>query len=75
VRGEGVGSRIVQHLEREAAASGKRRVVLQVVASNPEARAFYRALGYEDAGPANGRLRSAVAFPSVLMHKDIEPRR
>jgi ribosomal protein S18 acetylase RimI-like enzyme len=73
-RGRGAGSRIMQHLEREAAASGKRRVVLQVVASNTGARAFYRALGYEEAGPAHGRLRSAVAFPSVLMHKNIEPR-
>jgi ribosomal protein S18 acetylase RimI-like enzyme len=71
-RGEGAGSRIMQHLEREAAASGKRRAILQVVASNAGARAFYRALGYEDAGPAHGRLRNAVAFPSVLMYKNIE---
>jgi ribosomal protein S18 acetylase RimI-like enzyme len=75
VRGHGAGSRIMQHLEREAAASGKRRIVLQVVASNVGARAFYRALGYEETGPAHGRLRNAVAFPSVLMHKDIEPGR
>jgi ribosomal protein S18 acetylase RimI-like enzyme len=75
VRGHGAGSRIMQHLEREAAAAGKRRIVLQVVASNAGARAFYHALGYEETGPAHGRLRSAVAFPSVLMHKNIEPRR
>ena len=71
VRGQGAGLRIMRHLEREAAALGKRRVVLQVVASNTGARAFYRALGYTEGGPGHGRLRNAVAFPSVLMHKDI----
>jgi ribosomal protein S18 acetylase RimI-like enzyme len=74
-RGRGAGSRIMQHLEQEAAAAGKRRVVLQVVASNAGARAFYRALGYEEDGAAHGRLRSAIAFPSVLMHKEIDPHR
>jgi ribosomal protein S18 acetylase RimI-like enzyme len=75
MRGHGAGTRIMRHLEREAAAAGKRRIVLQVVASNAGARAFYLALGYEETGPAHGRLRSTVAFPSVLMHKDIEHRR
>jgi ribosomal protein S18 acetylase RimI-like enzyme len=74
-RGQGAGSRIMQYLEREAAASGKRRIVLQVVASNAGARAFYRALGYEERGPAHGHIRNAIAFPSVLMYKDIQPGR
>ncbi|OLT21698.1 hypothetical protein BJF78_34130 [Pseudonocardia sp. CNS-139] len=71
VRGQGAGLRIVRHLEGLAAAAGKRRTVLQVVASNTGARAFYRALGYEETGPAHGRLRNTVAFPSVLMSRPL----
>ncbi|GAA1874687.1 GNAT family N-acetyltransferase [Asanoa iriomotensis] len=71
MRGHGAGAQIMNHLERTAAASGKRRVTLQVIASNAGARAFYRRLGYTDDGPTHGPLRSTIGFPSVLMHKDL----
>ena len=71
MRGHGCGAQSLEHRGREAVAAGKRRAVLQVIASNTGARAFYRALGYTDDGPTHGRLRSVLAFPSVLMHKDV----
>jgi ribosomal protein S18 acetylase RimI-like enzyme len=70
-RGEGLGALLMEHLEREAARAGKRRVVLQVIAANGAARRFYRSRGFVEDGPAHGRRRSALAYPSVLMHKDL----
>jgi ribosomal protein S18 acetylase RimI-like enzyme len=72
-RGEGAGTVLMEHLENQAALSGKDRATLQVLTSNSTARAFYRARGYAEVGPAHGRLRTALAFPSMLMHKDIGP--
>ncbi|MEV0719413.1 GNAT family N-acetyltransferase [Asanoa sp. NPDC050611] len=72
-RGQGAGAEMMAHLEHTATAAGKRRAVLQVVSSNAGARAFYANLGYTEGGPTHGRLRSAVGFRSVLMHKDLAP--
>jgi maltose O-acetyltransferase len=45
-RRRGIGTALMQHLERELARRGCPKVNLQVLASNPEPVAFYRKLGY-----------------------------
>jgi ribosomal protein S18 acetylase RimI-like enzyme len=70
-RGEGLGGVILRHLEEEAIGLGKRRAVLQVITSNAGARAFYRSAGYSEAGLRRGWLRDRLAYPSVLMRKEL----
>jgi ribosomal protein S18 acetylase RimI-like enzyme len=72
-RGEGLGAAILRHLEEDALGLGKRRAALQVISSNTTARAFYRAAGYAENGHPHGRLRNRLAYPSVLMGKDLGP--
>jgi ribosomal protein S18 acetylase RimI-like enzyme len=45
-RGRGFGRLLVEHVERALLERGCPKVNLQVRASNPEAVAFYRRLGY-----------------------------
>jgi ribosomal-protein-alanine N-acetyltransferase len=70
-RGEGLGGVILRHLEEDAITLGKRRAVLQVIASNAGARGFYRSAGYSEAELRRGWLRDRLAYPSVLMRKEL----
>jgi ribosomal protein S18 acetylase RimI-like enzyme len=53
LRGQGIGTHCLQHVQRRAAAAGL-DVELQVVADNP-ARRLYRRLGFRDIGEAGVR--------------------
>jgi ribosomal protein S18 acetylase RimI-like enzyme len=70
-RGEGLGGAILRHLEEDAVRLGKRRAVLQVITSNVGARAFYRSAGYSEAELRRGLPRDRLAYPSVLMRKEL----
>jgi ribosomal protein S18 acetylase RimI-like enzyme len=70
-RGEGLGGVILGHLEEDAIGLGKRRAVLQVITSNLGARAFYRSAGYSEAELRRGPARDRLAYPSVLMRKEL----
>jgi ribosomal-protein-alanine N-acetyltransferase len=70
-RGEGLGGVMLRHLEEDAIGLGKRRAVLQVITSNVGARGFYRSAGYSEAELRRGWLRDRLAYPSVLMRKEL----
>jgi ribosomal protein S18 acetylase RimI-like enzyme len=70
-RGEGLGGVILRHLEQDAIGLGKRRAVLQVITSNVAARAFYRSAGYSEAELRHGLPRDRLAYPSVLMRREL----
>jgi ribosomal protein S18 acetylase RimI-like enzyme len=70
-RGEGLGGVILRHLEQDAIGLGKRRAVLQVIASNLGARAFYRSAGYSETELRHGLPRDRLAYPSVLMQREL----
>jgi ribosomal protein S18 acetylase RimI-like enzyme len=72
-RGEGLGGVLLRHLEEDAVGLGKRRGVLQVITSNVGARAFYRSAGYSEAELRRGPTRDRLAYPSVLMRKQLAP--
>ena len=46
VRGEGIGTRLVEHLLKLGRAAGFQRAALDVAASNPLAQALYERLGF-----------------------------
>jgi len=50
-RGRGVARLLLAHLERTAAESGIRRLVLETGVAQPEAIALYRSSGYTDVEP------------------------
>jgi ribosomal protein S18 acetylase RimI-like enzyme len=70
-RGEGLGGVILRHLEQDAIGLGKRRGVVQVITSNVGARAFYRSAGYSEAELRRGLPRDRLAYPSMLMRKEL----
>jgi ribosomal protein S18 acetylase RimI-like enzyme len=70
-RGEGLGGVLLEHLEADAITLGKRRAVLQVITSNVGARAFYRSAGYSEAKLRHGLPRDRIAYPSVLMRREL----
>jgi ribosomal protein S18 acetylase RimI-like enzyme len=70
-RGAGLGGVILRHLEQDAIGLGKRRAVLQVITSNVVGRAFYRSAGYSEAELRHGWPRDRLAYPSVLMRKQL----
>jgi ribosomal protein S18 acetylase RimI-like enzyme len=70
-RGEGLGGVILRHLEDDALGLGKRRAVMQVITSNVTARAFYRSAGYAETELRRGAVRDRLAYPSVLMRRDL----
>jgi ribosomal protein S18 acetylase RimI-like enzyme len=70
-RGEGLGGVILRRMEEDAIGLGKRRAVLQVITSNVGARAFYRSAGYSEAELRRGLPRDRLAYPSVLMRKEL----
>jgi ribosomal protein S18 acetylase RimI-like enzyme len=70
-RGEGLGGVLLRHLEEDAIGLGKRRAVLQVITSNVGARAFYRSAGYSETELRRGWPRDRLAYPSVLMRREL----
>jgi GNAT superfamily N-acetyltransferase len=70
-QGQGVGRALLTHLETLAATAGKRRVVLQVVATNAGARDFYRRAGYIEQPQHRTPAQRWVGFPSVIMNKEL----
>jgi ribosomal protein S18 acetylase RimI-like enzyme len=70
-RGQGLGGLLLSQLEQDALALGKRRAVLQVISSNLGARAFYRSVGYSEAELRRGPTRDRLAYPSMLMRKQL----
>jgi ribosomal protein S18 acetylase RimI-like enzyme len=70
-RGEGLGGVILRHLEQDAVGLGKRRAALQVITSNVGARAFYRSAGYAEAELRRGLARDRLAYPSMVMRKEL----
>ena len=50
MRRVGIGRALMEHLEDRAAVSGFREMFLDTATNMPEAMAFYRALGYQEAG-------------------------
>jgi ribosomal protein S18 acetylase RimI-like enzyme len=70
-RGKGLGGVILRHLEQEAIGLGMRRAILQVIAANASARAFYRSAGYSEAALRRGWARDRLAYPSVLMRREL----
>ncbi|WP_255148935.1 GNAT family N-acetyltransferase [Halorarius halobius] len=57
--GEGVGSRLLDRVEREGRASGTDRVDLVVLAENDVGRGFYEARGYEQVGERDDTVDDA----------------
>lgn len=49
-RGRGVGSQLMEHAEKRAAAHGATRLRIGVLAANESAHALYRKLGYREYG-------------------------
>jgi ribosomal protein S18 acetylase RimI-like enzyme len=49
-RGQGIGGRLITHLEEWAASRGAERIILQVTSTNDGAIALYHRLGYVDSG-------------------------
>lgn len=70
-QGQGIGRALLTHLETLAGTAGKRRVLLQVVATNTGARDFYRRAGYVEQPRHRTRAQRWIGFPSVIMSKDL----
>lgn len=60
-RGQGMGRRLLEWLERPARVAGLARIVLEVRADNDEARAFYGRLGCRTLARLPGYYRGQVA--------------
>ena len=60
-RGRGVGQALFDASRRFAESAGYRKIVIQVRASNADAQAFYRRLGFAECG----RLRRQVVIDGV----------
>lgn len=67
-RGQGVGSALLQFLEREAAARGCRRLTLETGHQHHLAYRVYQAHGFQVCGPFGSYQASAL---NVFMHKAI----
>ncbi len=70
VRGLGLGRRLLDQLEREAAEHGSRRVRLETNKALPEAVAMYRSRGYCEVDAFN-----AEAYADHWFEKELEPAR
>jgi GNAT superfamily N-acetyltransferase len=70
MRGTGLGRRILEHLEWEAAQLGALRVVLETGPEQPEARGLYERLGYRSIPCFGPYQRSAL---SRCYERAIEP--
>ena len=67
MRRMGVGAALMKELERRAAASGITRLHLDTADNQPEALAFYRALGYTEVG---SETRPEWSWTLVFFEKD-----
>jgi len=72
-RGNGLGRALLRAFEREAAADGATRVVLEVAADNAPARALYARFGYRESGCRAGYYRSGRPEPvdALVLFRDI----
>jgi len=72
-RGMGVGDRLLRHLHAEAERRGKRRVLLEVAASNQHALGLYQRHGYTIARKRRGVLAwlGLGIPPRLLMSKSL----
>lgn len=71
MRRQGVGRQVMAELERRAAAAGYRRARLDTATNQPEAVAFYRALGYGEDGT---ETRPGWSWTLVYFSKELLPR-
>ncbi|GAA4163932.1 hypothetical protein GCM10022286_25090 [Gryllotalpicola daejeonensis] len=68
-RGRGVGTLLIDAVERDAVANGASRLVLQTGIKQPEAIALYKKLGYEpiaEYGPYVGKVPEGLYFARAL---------
>jgi [ribosomal protein S18]-alanine N-acetyltransferase len=70
-RRRGVGRRLLSWLEASALTAGSFIIGLELRAGNDAARAFYRALGYREAGEIPGYYQGVEA--AVRMVRDLRP--
>jgi ribosomal protein S18 acetylase RimI-like enzyme len=70
LRGHGIGRALIEELIRRGLQQGRRRVMLDVAASNPRAQALYERLGFA----VTGGRRSVLANPqgAVPDHRRME---
>ena len=69
-RGQGLGGRLMDELERRAREAGKRLARLETNGALREAQAMYRARGYRDVAPFNEERYADHWFEKVLRHED-----
>lgn len=69
----GVGRALLSWLEKSARVAGTSVVYLEVRADNPQARAFYGALGYEPVQHVSGYYNRSLA--AVRMARDLDATR
>jgi ribosomal protein S18 acetylase RimI-like enzyme len=72
---QGVARRLMQWLFASARVAGTAELSLELRAGNAAARAFYRALGFDDAGLVSGYYRnreSAIRMMFVLRSRSVE---
>lgn len=67
VRGSGLGRRLSEETFEHALAAGYRKIVVQVRADNPDAHAFYLALGFRACGCLARQARIAGRWVDVLL--------
>ncbi len=70
LRGQGIGHALVAHLIEQGRAQGKRRMVLDVAATNPLAQALYQRLGFVVTGERDSTLANAQG--AVPAHRRME---
>ncbi|MFT3755397.1 MAG: N-acetyltransferase [Pseudoxanthomonas sp.] len=70
LRGRGIGGALIAHLVEQGRAQGKRRMVLDVAASNPQAQALYQRLGFVVTGERASTLANAQG--TVPAHRRME---
>ncbi|WP_075996030.1 GNAT family N-acetyltransferase [Salaquimonas pukyongi] len=64
-RGQGVGTKLLQAIFKEAESRGKKRIRLDVIDTNPRARALYERLGFVKTGSEHlGPLKFLFGFSS-----------
>ena len=70
LRGQGIGQALIDELVRRGLQQGRRRMVLDVAASNPRAQALYERLGFEVTGERHSALANAQG--AVPSHRRME---
>lgn len=70
LRGQGIGRALIDELIRRGVQQGRRRMVLDVAASNPRAQALYERLGFAVTGERHSALANAQG--AVPDHRRME---